>query len=154
MTILETKKIVLTPIQNGTAIDHLKAGSARAILDVLNPINHTITVAINASSQKMGRKDLIFIENRFLNEKEINQVALLGLGATHNKIQNGQIILKEKLEYPAEIKGLLSCQNPKCITNAEKITSYFTLSREPVMATCHYCEKKMNENEVKAMIKK
>ncbi|MEM4390606.1 MAG: aspartate carbamoyltransferase regulatory subunit, partial [Candidatus Diapherotrites archaeon] len=42
-----TKEIRITPIKNGTAIDHLNVGSAYKILEVLNLKDYTVTIGIN-----------------------------------------------------------------------------------------------------------
>ena len=70
------KKIYINPINEGTAIDHLKPGTALKTLSVLNMQDSAITAAMNVESRKMGRKDLIFIDGKKLNEREENKVVL------------------------------------------------------------------------------
>ena len=63
--------IRLTPIKNGTALDHLPVGSALKILNILGLDRHdnAVTIAINTESQKKGRKDLVFIEGGALSKE-------------------------------------------------------------------------------------
>ena len=149
-----SKEIRITPIKNGTAIDHLNTGSAYKILQVLDLMDYTVTLGMNVESRKMGRKDIIFIEGRELNEKEMNKIALIGKGATVNIIRNSEINRKFQLVYPEKVEGIMKCINPKCITNSENIPSKFLIKTSPLEATCRYCETLMKEDEIISMIKK
>jgi aspartate carbamoyltransferase regulatory subunit len=148
-----TKDIRITPIKNGTAIDHLNVGSAYKILEVLKLKDYTVTAGMGVESRKMGRKDIIFIEGKELNEKELNMIALIGKGATINIIKNSEIIKKFQLEYPKKAEGIIKCINPKCITNLEKINSKFDIKTSPLEAKCWYCEARMSEQDIIASIK-
>ncbi|PIN84879.1 MAG: aspartate carbamoyltransferase regulatory subunit [Candidatus Diapherotrites archaeon CG11_big_fil_rev_8_21_14_0_20_37_9] len=148
------KEIRITPIKNGTVIDHLNAGSSYKILEVLNLRENSITVAINAESRKMGKKDIIFIQERELNEKELAKIALIGKGATVNIIANGEIKNKTILGYPEKVEEIIKCINPKCVTNNETLKTKFYITAEPLEAKCFYCETRMNEEEIAASIKK
>ena len=48
-------------IQNGIVIDHIKAGSAMVLYDLLHLDTLDVSVAIikNVTSRKMGKKDII-----------------------------------------------------------------------------------------------
>src|SRR3989344_5502786 len=118
----QKKKIHITPIREGTAIDHLRPGTALKILEVLNLHDVAVTAAMNVESRKMGRKDIIFIDGKKLNEKE--------------------------LAYPDRVEGIIKCINPKCITNTEPIPTKFSISPEPLSATCYYCQTRMKGNEI------
>lgn len=144
----EAKKIHLSPIKEGTAIDHLNPGTALKILSVLKVHDHAVTAAMNVESRKMGRKDIIFIVGKRLDEKELDKVALIGKGGTLNEIRNAKIVVKKKLVCPDYAEGIIRCINPKCITNAEKIPTKFRISGEPLTATCHYCQTRMAGNEI------
>ncbi|HLC79274.1 MAG TPA: aspartate carbamoyltransferase regulatory subunit [archaeon] len=148
------KEIRITPIKKGTAIDHLNAGSAYKLLEVLDLKDLTLTLGINVESRKMGRKDIIFIEGRELSQKEMDKIALIGKGATLNIIKNSEIVNKTELSYPQKVEGIMRCINPKCITNAEKITSKFLISKNPLQAQCFYCEIKFGDKEIAEAVKK
>ncbi|AJF60004.1 MAG: aspartate carbamoyltransferase regulatory subunit [archaeon GW2011_AR10] len=147
------KKIYITPIKEGTAIDHLAPGAALKILEVLDLKEFPVTAAMNVGSKKMGKKDLIFIEGKKLSGKETEKIALIGKGGTLNIISNASIVKKVQLNYPEEVSGIIRCINPKCISNAEGIPAKFSIKSEPLKATCFYCETRMNENEIINSIK-
>lgn len=147
------KGLYLKPIDRGTTIDHLPVGTALKILMVLGEGDFAITVAIRVPSHKMGLKDLVFIENKFLSKEELDKVALIARKATVNIIKSGEVKEKIKLEMPKEVIGILECINPNCITNKESIPTKFTITQNPETARCYYCEKKMNHEEIAARIK-
>src|SRR3989344_684754 len=139
------KEIRITPLRTGTAIDHLQPGAAYKILEVLSLKDHTVTAGMNVESRKMGKKDIVFIEGRELSESELNKIALIGKGATINIIGSSEIRKKYQLDYPKSVEGIMKCINPKCITNAEKIPTKFSIKTGPLEAKCRYCETRMGE---------
>lgn len=146
------KEIHLKPINEGTAIDHLAPGAAMKILRIIGTEGNATTVAMSVPSRKMGKKDLIFIENKKLDEKEINKIALIGKGATVNIIQNHAVTKKMRIGMPDRAEGIIKCINPNCITNAEEIPTKFSIRRAPFRATCLYCENRMSEKEIQDSI--
>ncbi len=146
---MKNDDIRLTPISNGTVLDHLKVGSALKILELLK-LGHknAITLAINTESGKMVRKDLVFIEGKELTPEEINKIALIARGATLNIIKESNVSSKSKIEIPEFVNGTIKCVNPNCITNAEIIATKFSISAPPLKAKCYYCEREMNESEI------
>jgi aspartate carbamoyltransferase regulatory subunit len=142
------KDIKLTPIKNGTAIDHLHAGSAYKILQIMGIQKHTVTIGMNVESTKMGKKDLIFVEGKEISEKELNKIAIIGHGATINIINDSKITKKFKLAPPEYIEGLVKCANKRCITNAERLGTKFDVNLNKMEGRCRYCEQKMNEIEM------
>ncbi len=150
-------KVRVTPIGNGTAIDHIPAGMGLVLVEVLGMNSgNAAAIALNTESSKTEgkRKDLILMENRFLNEEELNKIKLIARNATVNTIKNFKIVKKEKLDLPEKVQGILQCINPVCITNHEDIKGKFTIKKNPVKAKCIYCETSMNEKEIKKYIKK
>lgn len=147
--------IRLTPLKNGTVLDHLPAGSALRIIEILGmgSSENAVTIAINTESESRGKKDLVFIEGKELSEEEIYKIGLIAAGATLNFIQDSEVKKKEKIEMPDHADGLIKCMNPKCITSIEGLPTKFSISRNPLKAKCKYCEKEMNEQEVFKAIK-
>ena len=148
-----TKEIRITPLKNGTAIDHLSPGSAYKILDVLNLREYTVTAGMNVESRKMGKKDIVFIQGKELAGKELDKVALIGRGGTINIISGSDVKKKFQLEYPKSVEGIIRCINPKCITNAEGIPTKFSIKTGPLEAKCYYCEIRMGEHDIVASIR-
>ncbi|MFH1391407.1 MAG: aspartate carbamoyltransferase regulatory subunit [Candidatus Diapherotrites archaeon] len=149
-----TKEIRIQPIKNGTVIDHLNPGSVYKILQVLDLSEFALTAAMNVESRKLGKKDILFIEGKELNDKELNKIALIGKGASVNIIKGSEIKKKFQLGYPKKVEAIIKCINPKCVTNSETLSTKFTIKTEPLEATCYYCETRMNENEIVESIKK
>lgn len=148
------KEIRITPIKNGTAIDHLQTGSAKKIIEILDLEGFTVTAGMNVESRKMGKKDIMFIDGKELSGKELDKVALIGKGATVNIIRNGEIVKKSQLAYPENVEEIIRCINPKCITNYERLATKFSIRKEPLDAKCFYCETRMNAHEIVESMKK
>ncbi len=148
-------KVRVTPIGNGTAIDHINPGMGLKIVEVLGmDEKNGAAIALNTESKRMKekRKDLILMEDRFLTENELNKIKLLARNATVNTIKNYKIEKKEKLDLPKKAEGILKCINPICITNHEELKTKFSIKKEPVKAKCFYCETSMDKEEIKKHI--
>jgi aspartate carbamoyltransferase regulatory subunit len=63
---------------------------------------------------------------------------------TVNVIKDGEIVEKKKLVLPQEIKNVIKCKNPRCITSIEQeLTHIFVLADpEKEVYRCKYCEEK------------
>jgi aspartate carbamoyltransferase regulatory subunit len=141
--------IRLVPISNGTAIDHLKPFTGLKILQVLgHNYDSATTIAVNTESDRLGKKDLIFIENKLLEEKDLEKIAVIAQGATVNIVRDQKVMEKSIISLPKKVVGILQCMNPKCITRIEPMQTTFSISENPVQAHCYYCEKSMNEKEI------
>lgn len=149
-----TKEIRLTPIANGTVLDHLPVGTALKIIEILKiePKN-AASIAINTESRRMGKKDLLMMENRFLSSMEIEKIGLIAKNATLNIIENNKVSKKQAIEIPKKAFDVLKCMNPNCITNKENISTKFFISENPLKAKCHYCEKTISGEEIFKAIK-
>jgi aspartate carbamoyltransferase regulatory subunit len=143
----------IKPIKSGTTIDHIPAGVALKVLKVLKLSEHPTTVAMRVPSKKMGTKDLIFIENKYLTKDEINKVALLARNATVNIVKDWRVVEKKKLTLPSEAIDLIKCINPNCISNIENIATRFFIMKNPERAKCYYCETIMGKKEIEDRIK-
>ena len=151
---MKQEEIRLTPIANGSVLDHLPVGTALKVVEILKlEPNHAISLAINTESKKLGKKDLLMMENRFLSKTEIEKIGLIAKNATLNAIKNRVVVEKQKIVIPKNAVGVLKCINPNCISNAEEIASKFAISENPLKAKCYYCEKTLNESEIAKAIK-
>ena len=150
----DKSELKIKAIENGTVIDHITANKAIYILKVLNlPDSETqnVTIAMNVSSGEIGRKDILKIENRELDYKELNQIALIAPKATINIIRNFEPVKKYKSVLPDKITSILKCTNPKCITNYENepIKPIFNVIQDyPPVVRCHYCEKLIKTEDI------
>ena len=131
-------------IVNGIVIDHITAGKAMEIYNLLNLGKLPCMVALinNASSEKMGRKDIIKIDAAI--ELDTDVLGFVDPGVTVSIIANGETVEKKKLDLPLELEGVLRCKNPRCITSTEQeLAPIFKLTdREKREYRCIYCESK------------
>lgn len=154
MTRDKKSELKIKAIENGTVIDHISANKSLHILKILglpDSETHNVTIAMNVSSKEIGRKDILKIENRELDHKELNQIALIAPKATINIIRNFETIKKDKIILPDKITSIIKCTNPKCITNYENepITPIFNvINKYPPVVRCHYCEKLIKTEDI------
>ncbi|WP_407414447.1 aspartate carbamoyltransferase regulatory subunit [Methanobrevibacter sp.] len=147
-------ELKIKAIENGTVIDHITANKSLHILKILDlPDDEIInvTVAMNVSSGQTGRKDIVKIENREIDTKELNQIALIAPKATINIIRDYEVIKKDKIILPEVITSIIKCTNDKCITNYENepIKSKFkVIESQPPVLRCHYCEKLIKNEDI------
>ncbi len=148
-----SRKLSVEKIKGGTVIDHISAGYALAVLQILGITGHEgdiLLVAMNMQSKRLAKKDLIKVEGRELTAEEINRIALVAPKATINIIRDFEVHHKQRIEIPDEIQGIVHCANPSCITNNERgITSSFTVTqRNPVTLRCAYCKRITNHTQI------
>ncbi|NHJ49847.1 MAG: aspartate carbamoyltransferase regulatory subunit [Asgard group archaeon] len=146
-------ELKVTKIKEGTVIDHVSAGMALIVLEMLGITGRggsVVTLSMNVTSKKKKRKDIVKIENRFLERDEINQIALISPTATINEIKSFKVVSKFQVELPEIINGFPKCINPKCITNAREpqSQSYKVKNIEPIRIRCKYCNTDMDHNDV------
>jgi len=139
------KELKIPLIKNGSVIDHITSGNAVKVLHILGIPKGTssvVSVAMNVNS-KMGKKDIVKVENRELDPQEVDKIALIAPKATINIIRNYKVAKKHKVELPDEVIGLLSCSNPTCVSNAkEPVKSRFmVVCKDPPKIKCYYCER-------------
>ena len=150
----DKKELKIRAIENGTVIDRITANKALHILKILElPDSETqnITIAMNVSSNEIGRKDIVKIENMELDHEELNQIALIAPKATINIIRNYEPVKKDNIILPDKITSMIKCTNPKCITNYENepITPRFNvINKYPPVVRCHYCEKLIKTEDI------
>jgi len=139
------KELKVTPIKDGTVIDHITPGHALKVLHVLKipeTTSSVVSILMNVNGKK-GKKDIVKIENRELDPKELDKIALIAPKATINIIREYDVVKKHTVELPNEVVGLTKCSNPTCISNArEPVESRFhVVSRDPLRIKCYYCER-------------
>ncbi len=129
-------------IQNGYVIDHIQAGMAMKIYSALNLDELSCSVAVlkNVSSGKMGKKDIIKIDE--LIDLNLDVLGYIAPDITVNVIKDGRLIEKCSPELPLEIVDIIKCKNPRCITSVEQeLPQIFVLTdRQERTYRCKYCE--------------
>ena len=97
-----------------------------------------VSVALNVPSGRMGRKDVVKVENRDLSQAELDVLSLIAPDATINLIRNYEVIEKTRVERPHSVECLLECLNRDCITNTdEPVETRFEVLDDGVR--CEYC---------------
>ena len=158
----EGRELLIRAIRNGIVIDHIPSEKVFAIVEILKlkEYSERITVATNMPSSSLGRKGIIKIEEKILEEKELNNIALLAPNVTINIIEDYKVIEKTKLDRLDKVIGLMKCDNPKCISNHENIETKFIRIKENTESSdesiqdkktrykCFYCEKVILEDEI------
>ena len=129
-------------IENGYVIDHIPAGKGMEVYEILNLSNLSCQVAIitNAKSKKNEIKDIVKIND--LIDLDLDIIAYIAPNATVNVIKNSVRTEKRKLTLPKELKNVIKCRNPRCISNNEPIPHVFKLTDENGTYRCLYCETK------------
>ena len=132
-------------IKNGTVIDHIPANVGFKVLKLfkMHKTNQRVTVGLNLPSSALGGKDLIKIENIFINEEQASQLALYAPQATVNQIENYEVVKKLTLTLPEQINAVFKCPNSNCISHGEPVDSSFMVitKKEDIQLKCKYCEK-------------
>ncbi|OGS48592.1 MAG: aspartate carbamoyltransferase regulatory subunit [Euryarchaeota archaeon RBG_16_68_13] len=144
------RELRVTPIKNGTVIDHIPAGMALKVLKILgigDGVASTVTVAMHVPSQAMGWKDIVKVEDRELGTREIDKIALIAPSASVNVIRNYNVAEKRRVALPDRAVGILRCGNPNCISNArEPVESEFVVrSKAPLRIYCKYCDRELED---------
>jgi len=147
------KKIKITPIENGTVIDHIKHGHAMKVLRIIGvmdtKMDSIVSIAINVNSSS-GKKDIVKVENMELESEELDKISLISPRATVNIIRDFEVFKKHQVKLPKKVKGIVKCINNTCITNQnEPIEPEFdVIGEDPVTLKCIYCEREMMEEEI------
>lgn len=141
----QDNKLQVEAIKCGTVIDHIPARVGFRLLSLfrLTETDQRITIGLNLPSGEMQQKDLIKIENTFLTDEQINQLAIYAPHATVNRIDNYDVVAKSVPTLPDRIERVLSCPNSNCISHNEPVDSSFAVRRktQDIMLKCKYCEK-------------
>jgi aspartate carbamoyltransferase regulatory subunit len=147
-------KIKIVKIHDGTVIDHIRAGHALDVLQILGITGKegsTVMLAMNIKSSKIDTKDIVKIENRVLDSAELAKIALVAPEATVNEIQESLVVNKTRVQLPDMITDVIKCPNQRCVTNQERepiIPKYEVISKNPIVVKCQYCWTLINESDI------
>ncbi|MBQ6660927.1 MAG: aspartate carbamoyltransferase regulatory subunit [Lachnospiraceae bacterium] len=137
-------------LHQGVVIDHIKPGQGMQIYEYLElgKLDCCVAIIKNASSNKMGRKDIIKIEGPI--QVNLDTLAVLDPDITLNIIENDVIVEKRTVRLPEEVTNILRCKNPRCITSIEQeLPHRFRLTnKEKRIYRCVYCEQKYKETNI------
>ena len=119
------KELQVSAIENGTVIDHIPADKLFDVINVLGitGMDNAMTFGANLKSSKLGKKAIIKIWDKFLEDDEVNKLALVAPSAKINIIRDYDVVEKKTV-------------------NHEKVRTKFTVVKDsPIVLKCHYCEK-------------
>lgn len=135
-------------IEEGFVLDHIRAGKSMEIYRYLqlDKLDCTVAIIKNARSNKMEKKDIIKVECD-INTLNLDILGYIDHNITVNVIQQGEIVEKKALHLPKEIKNVIHCHNPRCITSIEQeLPHIFVLAdKEKEIYRCKYCEEKYSK---------
>ena len=117
-------QLVVAAIENGTVIDHIPAEKTYQVVNLLQleKMDTPVTIGYNLPSKKIGKKGII---------------------------KDYEIVEKKTVETPDTLKGIVKCNNPKCITNNEPMQTLFhTVDKVLGIVRCHYCDKEQKLGKV------
>lgn len=136
-------------IEEGFVLDHIKAGKSLSLYEhlQLDKLDCTVAIIKNAKSNKMGKKDILKVECD-IDMLDLDILAFIDHNITVNVIKNGKIVAKKELILPKQIKNVIKCHNPRCITSIEQeLPHIFILAdANKEVYRCKYCEEKYTEN--------
>lgn len=136
--------MTIDSIKNGIVIDHIPAGKSMTLYHYLklDQVECSVAILRNVSSEKLGRKDIIKIDEVL--DLNWDVLGYLAPDCTVNIIRDGQNAEKRHLQLPEQLVGVIECKNPRCITTIEQeLTHIFKLTnREKGIYRCIYCESK------------
>ncbi|MCI6702406.1 MAG: aspartate carbamoyltransferase regulatory subunit [Prevotellaceae bacterium] len=150
---MNKKEILVTAIKNGTVIDHIPASKTFQVVSLLEleKLTNPVTIGYNYPSQKVGKKGIIKVTDKFFSDDEISRLSVVAPKVVLNVIKDYEVVEKKTVETPDELCGIVKCNNPNCVTNHEPMNTVFTIvDKETGILKCRYCdvEQKMDEVEL------
>ena len=132
-------------IEEGFVLDHIKAGKSMTIYHdlKLDKLDCTVAIIKNAKSNKMGKKDIIKVECP-IEALDLDILGFIDHNITVNVIKGDRIVDKKILSLPKQVRNVIKCKNPRCVTSIEQeLDQIFLLTdEEKEVYRCKYCEEK------------
>jgi aspartate carbamoyltransferase regulatory subunit len=148
---MNKKERLVAAIEHGTVIDHIPASKTYQVASLLGlfDLDTPVTIGINYPSQKVGNKGIIKVSDKFFTDDEISRLSVVAPKVILNIIRDYEVVEKKTVETPDEIKGIVKCNNPKCVTNNEPMDTVFhVIDKEQGVLKCHYCDKEQEMDKV------
>uniref|UniRef100_UPI004025F244 aspartate carbamoyltransferase regulatory subunit n=1 Tax=Prevotella sp. TaxID=59823 RepID=UPI004025F244 len=139
----KTERLVAA-IKNGTVIDHIPAEKTYEVVSLLQlqTLENPVTIGYNYPSSKIGRKGIIKVSDKFFTDEEISRLSVVAPNVVLNIIKDYEVVEKKTVVTPNELRGIVKCNNPKCITNNEPMQTVFNVvDKVHGILKCHYCDK-------------
>ena len=134
--------INVSKLKKGLVLDHITAGHGYKLFKQLHldELEDVVVLMKNVDSGKLGKKDLIKIETDM--PLDLTVIGLIEPGITISYIENGECTRKLKLRLPEKVDGILTCKNPRCISNVARLENitFYLVDAEKKEYACEYCE--------------
>ena len=146
------KELQVAALENGTVIDHIPSDKVFTVVALLGLENtdSNITIGNNFESKKLGKKGIIKVADRYFSDEEVSRLSVVAPNVKLNIIRHYEVVEKKQVLMPDELKGIVKCNNPKCITNNEPMETWFhVIDKEQGILKCHYCEKEQQKDNIK-----
>lgn len=132
-------------IKNGIVIDHIVAGKGMELYRLLglDELDCSVAIIKNVASKKMGKKDIIKIDNDI--DVDVDILGYVDPGVTVDIIKDGKLCEKKKVSLPQTLTNVIKCKNPRCISSVEQeLPQIFKLvgDEKDKAYRCIYCETK------------
>ncbi len=141
---MNKNEMLVAAIKNGTVIDHIPTEKTYQVVSLLGleRLSTPVTIGYNYRSKKLTRKGIIKAEDKFFTDEEISRLSVVAPNIVLNIIRDYEVVEKKTVTTPNVLKGIVKCNNPKCITNNEPMATIFHVTdKENGILRCHYCEK-------------
>ena len=148
---MNKKERLVAAIENGTVIDHIPAEKTYQVALLLGLFNLTtpVTIGNNDLSKKIGKKGIIKVSDKFFTDEEISRLSVVAPKIVLNIIRDYEVVEKKTVDTPDELRNIVKCNNPKCITNNEPMQTIFNVvDKDSGILKCHYCDKEQDINKV------
>jgi aspartate carbamoyltransferase regulatory subunit len=141
----------INSIDNGVIIDHIHVGLGVKLFKYLglDSADYSVALIMNAPSRKLGKKDIIKIENKV--DLDYTVLGLIDPNITVGIIEGGAMKEKIKLSLPEKVENVIKCKNPRCITSIENYIPHIFHLVDKAMGEyrCTYCDEIYRVSEIR-----
>lgn len=148
---MSKKERLVAAIENGTVIDHIPAEKTFEVVNLLGlqDLDSPVTIGFNFSSKKVKKKGIIKISDKTFTDDEISRLSVVAPNVVLNIIRDYEVVEKKTVETPDTLRGIVRCNNPKCVTNNEPMATVFNvIDKATGILKCRYCDKEQRIDRV------
>lgn len=148
---INKRERLVAAIENGTVIDHIPYAKTYQVATLLklHDVHSPVTIGQGYPSEKVGKKGIIKVSDKYFTDEEISRLSVVAPNVVLSIIKNYEVVEKKTVRTPDELKGIVKCTNPKCITNNEPMhTVFHVVDKENGIVRCHYCDKEQKMSDV------
>lgn len=149
---MDKKELKVVALKNGTVIDHIPSDKLFKVVSILklDKVKNQLTFGNNLESKKLGTKGIVKVSDLYFEQDVIDRIALVAPLAKLNVVKDYDVVDKKSVHLSDEITDIVCCGNPNCITNNEPVpTKFHVIQKYPVALKCNYCERVVEENDIK-----